>query len=406
MSLVKDRMYQRLQLVVFGVIVGSSVGLIEVVFGRGLIEATRLREEYFTILVFFLPIAGLMIEYLFQHFGGSSRQGMTLIFSTAHGDKEKIPLRLIPIVVVSTWLTHLFGGSAGREGVAVQIGSTFSHWMSQKGKRWLDVTLNWPRIAVITGIAAGFSGLFQTPIAAIFFALEVLVVGRIDYRSLLPASVASFIAFSVSKSLHLPGFHFTLTQVPDLESQLIFYLLLIGVIFGLIGRLFTMSLHIGKRWFQRKLPNAYQRIFVGGIAIVIAMVVFHQGRYSGIGAPLIVASLTGDTVYSYDFILKLFLTVLTLSVGFQGGEVTPLFVIGCTLGTVIAPMFGLPYAFVAALGYVGVFGSATNTFLAPIIIGGEVFGFQLLPYFFIVMVAAYSSNGNTSIYSKQLLLDK
>lgn len=398
-------MYQRIQLIVFGLVVGSCVGVIEVIFGKGLIEMTKLRETYFLYLLFFLPFAGLVIEYLFERFGGVSRQGMSLIFSTAHGDKNDIPLRLIPIVVISTWLTHLFGGSAGREGVAVQIGSTFSHWMSQKSKRWLDSELNWSRIAVITGISAGFSGLFQTPIAAIFFALEVLVVGRLDYRSLLPASIASLMAFTVSKLLHLPGFHFALTRVPTMDTRLIIYLLLLGALFGLVGRLFTVSLDRSKRWFQTMLPNAYHRIFIGGVLLVLAMLLFHQGRYSGIGAPLIVASLTGDTVYSYDFILKLFLTVLTLSVGFQGGEVTPLFVIGCTLGTVIAPIIGLPYEFVAALGYVGVFGSATNTFLAPIIIGGEVFGFQWLPYFFIVMVAAYTINGNTSIYSKQLRLE-
>ena len=152
------------------------------------------------------------------------------------------------------------------------------------------------------------------------------------------------------------------------------------------------------------IPNQYTRIFLGGILVAILIVVLHHGRYAGLGSNLISASFEGNPIYTYDFLLKLLLTIMTLAIGFQGGEVTPLFAIGASLGVILAPILGLPIEVAAAIGYIAVFGSATNTFLAPVIIGGEVFGYHLLPIFFIAMSVAYSCNFNQSIYGKQKIL--
>lgn len=385
----------------FGLVMGVGIGILEVFFGKGLLLVSEWRAEYFLYLIGFLPFAGLVIELLYSRYGSRSRQGMSLMFDVNFGTQETIPLRLIPIIIVSTWMTHLFGGSAGREGVAIQIGGTLSHWLGSKvlGKRIKEYRLG--QIILVTGMAAGFASLFQTPIAAIFFALEIFVVGRIDYKSMLPATIASFTAAMMSNKLGLEKFSYVIIDIPDLTLVTGLKLIGIGILFGLVGFLFSLSLKYGKKWAGGLIANRYKRIFIGGLLIAALMIVLHQGRYSGLGSNLITAAVQQETIYSYDFLLKLGLTVLTLAVGFQGGEVTPLFAIGSSLGAILAPLFGLPIPFAVAIGYVGVFSSATNTFIAPIIIGCEVFGYELLPYFFIALCLAYACNFDTSIYGKQ-----
>ncbi|MCK8663269.1 chloride channel protein, partial [Clostridioides difficile] len=189
-----------------GIPVGAIIGLIDTIFGTVLLKVTDIRETYPMYLIPFLAVVGVVIAYCYFKFGGKSSKGMNLIFEVGHGEEEIIPLRLVPFIISGTWLTHLFGGSAGREGVAVQIGATFSHWV---GKR-LPIK-NACSIFLVTGMAAGFAGLFETPIAAILFAMEVLVAGSLEYQSLFPAFTASFTASSVSKALGLEKFSFALS---------------------------------------------------------------------------------------------------------------------------------------------------------------------------------------------------
>ena len=391
-------------LILFSLVIGGVIGVLEVIFGKTLLLVTEWRLTYFSYLIFFLPFVGLLIEFLYTKFGGKSRQGMGLIFAVGHGEEEDIPLRLIPIVMVSTWLTHLFGGSAGREGVAVQIGGTLSHKLGTGKLRKYLPEENLSQITLITGMAAGFAGLFQTPMGAILFALEVLVVGKLQMTALLSATIASFTASFISSFLELEKFSFFVESQLELTPQLIGKLIIIGITFGLVGRLFSFGLAKSKAWISELIPNQYTRIFLGGILVAILIAGLYHGRYAGLGSNLISASFEGGPIYTYDFLLKLLLTIMTLAIGFQGGEVTPLFAIGASLGVILAPILGLPIEVAAAIGYIAVFGSATNTFLAPVIIGGEVFGYHLLPVFFIAMSVAYSCNFNQSIYGKQKIL--
>ena len=391
-------------LILFSLVIGAVIGILEVIFGKTLLLVTEWRLTYFSYLIFFLPFVGLLIEFLYTKFGGKSRQGMGLIFAVGHGEEDDIPLRLIPIVMVSTWLTHLFGGSAGREGVAVQIGGTLSHKLGTGKLRKYLPEENLSQITLITGMAAGFAGLFQTPMGAILFALEVLVVGKLQMTALLSATIASFTASFVSSFLELEKFSFFVESQLELTPQLIGKLIVIGITFGLVGRLFSFGLAKSKAWISELIPNQYTRIFLGGILVAILIAGLYHGRYAGLGSNLISASFEGGPIYTYDFLLKLLLTIMTLAIGFQGGEVTPLFAIGASLGVILAPILGLPIEVAAAIGYIAVFGSATNTFLAPVIIGGEVFGYHLLPVFFIAMSVAYSCNFNQSIYGKQKIL--
>ncbi len=301
--------------------------------------------------------------------------------------------------MISIWLTHLFGGSAGREGVAVQIGGTVAHSIGKK----LSIE-NSSKILLIAGMSAGFAGLFQTPIASTFFAMEVLTAGTIEYCALFPCIIASFVASYTSHAFGLEKFSVNLHCSLELNTYLILKLLLLGLLFGVTGGLFAHILNLCKEFFSKRIKNPILRIFILGCILSVLLLLLHRGRYAGLGTNLISASFFNYKIYGYDWILKFLLTILTLSAGFQGGEVTPLFSIGSSLGAVISPFLGLPIEFSAALGYVAVFGSATNTLLAPIFIGVEVFGYDFLPYFFVVSAIAYVFNGNKSIYSAQKIL--
>lgn len=385
-----------LKLIIVGIIIGFIVGAVDTVFGRGLLLIGEIRKENLYILVPFLALSGLLIVFVYQKFAGKTSKGMGLIFEVGHGVEEDIPLKLVPIVSIATWVTHLFGGSAGREGVAVQLGATISHKFNKYFK-----FPNKSKIFLVIGMAAGFAGLFQTPIAALFFSLEVLELGNLQLYALLPAIVAAFTAswtssfLGLEKFTHIVNVNLSITPVEFIKFAIL------GIIFGIAGNLFVFLQNFFKKYASKKIKNPYYRIFIIGILLSIILLILHKGRYTGLGTNLIEKSFMAGQIYEYDWILKLILTALTLAAGFQGGEVTPLFSIGASLGTVIAIFFGLPIEFVAAAGYVSVFGSATNTLLAPIFIGGEVFGFNNLPFFVIIAVFAYLVNRKISIYSLQ-----
>lgn len=324
---------------------------------------------------------------------------MSLVFDVGHGREDAISPRLVPLIMLSTWGTHLFGGSAGREGVAVQIGATVSHWIGRR----LPFR-NPGNTFLLIGMAAGFAGLLRTPLAATVFAVEVLVAGHMEYRALLPALTASLAANMTSGALGLEKSEVAVTASYVLDLPGLGRLALLGIAFGMVGGAFAWCLAHAKTLAARLLPNPYARIAVMGLALSAILFVLWQGRYCGLGTNLISAALDDNgkiAIMPWDWALKFALTIATLAAGYQGGEVTPLFSIGTSLGVVLAGILGMPVEFCAALGYAAVFGSATNTLLAPILIGCEVFGFGNLPAFFIVSVVAYLFIMDKSIYTLQ-----
>lgn len=394
-ELLKDRIDRWASLLFISIAIGVIVSGLDVLFGRVLLWLIATSHELRPWIFLLLGPAGLIFMFFFLRYGKESVQGMNLVFKAGHGEDVEIPKRLVIFVTVGTWITHFFGGSAGREGVAIQIGGTIGQWFGSLSKR-ID-----HQEFVVIGMAAGFSGLFQTPIAAIFFALEVLVVGRMRYQVLIPTLVASFISSSLSHLLGLEKFHFEI--VPDISiTPIVFVKLVIcGILFGLCGALFAYLLKKGKQLTQRVIPSPMLRILIVGALVGLLILLFFNGRYASLGMNLIEGTFSSEAIYRYDWLLKLLLTVITLSAGFQGGEVTPLFAIGTTLGVVLASVLGLPVLLIAALGYASVFGSATNTILAPIFIGAEVFGYETLPFFFIACAFSYAFNFNQSIYGQQ-----
>lgn len=377
--------------------IGLIVGAIDAVFGRMLLAIGSFRDAHLALLLPFLALAGLAIVFCYKKWGKNTGRGMSLVFDVGHGREESISLRLVPLIMGGTWATHLFGGSAGREGVAVQIGATVSHWIGRK------LPFKHPgNTFLLIGMAAGFAGLFRTPLAATVFALEVLVAGRLEYRALFPALIASLVASATSGALGLEKFEVALTATAVLDAAGIARLAILGIVFGIVGGTFAWCLAHAKTLAGRLAPNPYVRIGVTGAALSIVLFALWQGRYCGLGTNLISAAFAnGATIYSWDWIAKFILTIVTLAAGYQGGEVTPLFSIGSSLGIAISGLVGIDPLLCAALGYAATFGGATNTLLAPIFIGCEVFGFSYLPAFFIVCAVAYLFNMDKSIYTLQ-----
>lgn len=391
-----SKVKQATQFLAFSILIGLIAGLVTTLFGKILLGVSDLRSEFFTYLIPFLPLAGLVIVFIYQKWGREVQAGMGLVFKAGQGEEVRISPVLIPLVISTTWLSHLFGASVGREGVAVQLGASLSHWLQKQGFTHL------PK-AMITkiGMAAGFAGLFQTPLAASFFAVEVLIVGQYAWTSLPYCLVAAFIASTTSHLLGLEKFSHAIATT-SFQFTDSFKWILIAICFGFVGNLFAWFLVQAKNISTRWLPNPYIKIAIMGVGLSILLFFFHQGRYAGLGTNLIDVSLAGEQVFAYDWLLKLLLTCLCLVAGFQGGEVTPLFAIGTSSGAVLAGLLGLPTELVAALGYCAVFGTATNTLLAPIFISYEVFGANILPYAIPVLAIAYLINRKQTIYGVQV----
>ena len=387
---------EQLQYALISFPVGLLIGCIDALFGRVLLWIGTIRNLHLLYFLPFLPVAGFIIMLLYWKFSKESLKGMTLIFQTGHGEADRIPLLLVPLVIFSTWITHLFGGSAGREGVAVQLGGAIAHTLGKKFKH-----LNQPRMFLVIGMAAGFGGLFQTPIAATFFAMEVLISGVILYEALFPSLIAAFTASYTAHLCGLERFHVAIPQFQPSSGLPILKILLCCLLFGITGGLFAFLLKHTKSFLAKKINSPYLRIALIGSFLSILFLLLHFGRYSGLGTNLISMGFNAQTIYSYDWILKMLLTILTLSAGYQGGEVTPLFAIGTALGVTLASLMGLPVLLIAACGYIAVFGSATNTLFAPIIIGIEIFGGANAFWFILACCVAYVFNGCQTIYGSQ-----
>ncbi|MBD5423743.1 MAG: voltage-gated chloride channel protein [Allobaculum sp.] len=382
-----------------GLLVGGVVGLFEAIFVQGLNFVVNLRQMHGNCLwLLGLPFAGLVIVWLFNTFSKYSKEGMAIIFKINQGTAERIPRALMPLMIVSTWISQLFGASVGKEGVGLQIGAAISNVLSE----YVPYLQNKKTIIMVTGMAAGFAGVFGTPFTAIVFAMEILVSGLLEYRAL-TSSISA--ALASSWVVHELGLH---KEAIPLNYTFEFHLathgwklLILGIIFGVAGALFAVFLHKSHAFFEKKFENPYKRIFYCAIPLALLLWVCMDGRYCGSGMNLIEAAGHGEEIYVWDFALKLLLSIFSLSIGFVGGDVTPLFAVGATLGAVLGPLFGLPAPFGAALGYAATFGAGTNTWVSPLVIGMEIFGYAYFPFFFITCSFAFLVNGNQSIYGLQ-----
>jgi H+/Cl- antiporter ClcA len=385
-----------LQWLFLGSLVGVVAGLASAVFLFLLDRATHLREQH-TVLVFTLPLAGLVLGAIYDRWGKPIRGGNNLVIDSVHEGDTQLPLRMAPMVLLGTVLTHLFGGSAGREGTAVQMGGSLADAVAHRF-RVPSITR---RELLAAGIAGGFGSVFGTPIAGTMFGLEVVVIGRMSYEALLPSLVAAVVGDLVTRGLGIGHTPYPVPAPLPLTVPLLGKWLLFAGAVALVAVIFVELVHAMKKAWERYVPSLPLRMAVGGALLVGLWQLVGTDMYLGLGVPGILRSFTDPELPVAAFALKLLFTALTLSAGYLGGEVTPLFFIGAALGNVLARLLGLPLDMGAAVGLAAMFAAAANTPLALSIMAVELLGASVLPHVAIVATVAYLLTGHRGIYPAQ-----
>ncbi|MCM2559688.1 voltage-gated chloride channel family protein [Alcaligenes faecalis] len=358
-------------------------------------QATSWRMHH-AWLIWLLPLAGLAVGWVYERVGQSVSAGNNLLIEEIHDPKKVVPLRMAPLVLGGTVISHLFGASVGREGTAVQMGAALSDQLTHVFRLDRDDR----RILLMAGMSAGFSSVFGTPLAGAVFGMEVLAIGRMRYNALFPCLIAAIVADQVGLAWGVQHAHYVVEQVVPLGGWSMLAVLIAGVLFGLIGMLFAMLTHQLSAWMKKSIKYAPMRPFWGGLVVAIAVWALDAYQYIGLGVPEIVRAFH-EPMQSWDFLGKLVFTVLSLGSGFKGGEVTPLFYIGATLGNALAPLLHMPFSMMAGLGFVAVFAGAANVPIACTLMAMELFGTELGPWAAIACVAAYVFSGHAGIYHAQ-----
>lgn len=392
--------------------VAVSVGLLVALFLWLLDIATTIRWQNMW-LIFLLPVAGIIISWLYRYYGKNSDAGNNLIMDEIHKPGGGVPARMTPLILFTTVLTHLVGGSAGREGTAVQMGGSVAALFS----RWFKLHHEHKRILLMCGMSAGFGAVFGTPVAGAIFALEVLTIGRIKYDALIPCLIASIVADITCASC---GIHHTQYHIAFIDNGpwyfphiafdvvLLVKVVLAGVLFGFVGFLFAELSHVIKSKSNQYIPKKWLIPVTGAVLIVGISYLLGTFDYLGLGVTnpnsngisIVNAFKEGNTGY-FSWFWKLLLTAITLSMGFKGGEVTPLFFIGATMGNTLAVITGSPIDLFAGLGFIAVFAGATNTPLACTLMGIELFGSENVIYYAVACFTAYYFSGHSGIYQSQ-----
>jgi H+/Cl- antiporter ClcA len=349
-------------------------------------------------IIWFLPFGGFLVGLSYYYWGESVSKGNNLLLEEYENPKKVIPFKMAPLVLLGTLLTHLFGGSAGREGTAVQMGGAIADQFTKFFK--LDNSER--KILIILGISAGFASVFGTPLAGAIFALEVLYFSKINFKSILLSFLVAYVAYFTVEFWEIKHTHYSIPIVPELTLNNIIFTLIVGILSGFAALLFSRSTHFWGFLFSKNIKYPPLRPVIGGVVLAIAIAGFGFTKFSGLGVPVIVDSFSNPNQW-YDFLLKILFTGFTLGAGFKGGEVTPLFFVGATLGSALSTVIPMPIALLAGIGFVAVFSGATHTPIACTIMGMELFGIAPGIFIAIACTIAYFSSGSVGIYKSQIV---
>ena len=389
-----------------------SIGLLVAFFLWILDVVTAFRWQHLWLLLL-LPFAGILIAWLYAQFGKNSGAGNNLIIDEIHEPGGGIPPQMTPLIFITTILTHFFGGSAGREGTAVQMGGSIAAQFAA----WFKLSKKERQVLLMCGMSAGFAAVFGTPLAGAIFAVEVLIIGRIKYSALLPCLIAGIIAHITCLLCGIHHTQYTINYIdnnnhflPQISFNIILLLkvMVAGIMFGFAGFIFSQLTHFIKTKSNQLIPAKWLIPVIGAVIIIAISYLLGSFDYLGLGVSnpnaggiSILSAFKAGGAEKFSWFWKLLLTAITLGMGFKGGEVTPLFFIGATLGNVLATISGAPIDLLAGLGFIAVFAGATNTPLACTLMGIELFGAHNIIYYAVACFVAYCFSGSSGIYTSQ-----
>ena len=382
----------------YSCMIGVIVGLVAVAFHLGIDWATELRGEH-PGMIWLLPLGGLAIVLLYQVCGMEKDRGTNLVL-VAVRDAERLKLRTAPLIFLSTILTHLVGGSAGREGAALQLGASLSAYVG----RLLRLDEKDERSVVMCGMSAAFAALFGTPLTASVFAMEVVSVGVMYYAALVPCMVSAYTAALVAHAFGMHTIHgYLILDALLLNPLPLLQVSVMGVLCAILSIVFCKAMHTAPKLYAKYLPDPRIRAAVGGALVLGLTLLAGSQTYNGAGDAVIRQMLKEDTIPG-AFVLKILFTALTLGAGFRGGEIVPVLFTGCAFGTWIGPMMGLPHSFSGALGMAATFCGATNCPMSSILLAFELFGGKGLPLYALCCGVAYMLSGYHGLYSEQKIM--
>ncbi len=386
-----------LRWVLLGSITGVVVGVIGAMFYHGIIWATDFRTEH-DYIILGLPFAGLLIVFLYRLCKDYEDKGTNLVIKSIQAG-ENLPITKAPLIFISTILTHLFGGSTGRESAALQMGGSIGYNL---GKLFRLKEGN-VKIITMCGMSAAFSALFGTPMTAAFMAMEIENVGIMYYSALVPCVISALVASGVSKYLGVVEETFAVTVVPEFSLYNAAFTGILAILCAIVSVLFCNVLKLSGRIYKKLIKNAYLRIFVGGC--IVSALTFASGTrfYNGAGINVIEMAVKGDAPY-IAFLLKMVFTALTLGAGYKGGEIVPALYIGATFGCLYSQLLGFDPALCAAIGMGALFCGVTNCPISSLFICFELFGFKGMPYYLLAVALSYTFSGYSSLYSSQKIV--
>jgi H+/Cl- antiporter ClcA len=370
------------------------MGIISFVFLK-MLGLSSVFREFFPYCIWFLPLSGMLTAFVYKRYGGESSKGNNLIIQSAN-EGVKVPKRLAFLTFIFTLLTHFSGGSAGREGTAVQIGGTLTSNVADK----LGFKSDDRKIIIISGLSAAFGSVFGTPLAGAFFGMEVCCIGQLSVSAVIPCFLSSYLANAVTLLLGATHEVHKISAIPSLDIKSVLVFISASILFGLIGKLFALGVKYLKLLYAKIFKNTVLSALIGSVIMVLLIVLLNLNEYEGLSTWQQTTAFEGNANW-YDMPVKFILTTLTLGAGFQGGEVTPLFDIGASFGGWYANMFGIEPSFLAAIGLICVFGSAANTPITTIMLGIELFGAEAVPYFVFASLISFIASGKSGIYSAQ-----
>lgn len=382
------------------ILIGFFAGMGTSIFLHTLDLVTKLRQQHL-FLIFFLPLGGFLSTYFYEKFGARSSRGSDLIIEEIHNPKEHIPLRMAPFVLLGTLITHLFGGSAGREGTAVQIGGAFAEKVGQIIKLSGDQR----RRLLIVGISAGFGSALGAPWAGMLFGSEVIHGGKIESKTLLESGLASWIAYLVTELFKSPHSHYPTFMSTEGIGHLIVLATFSGILFGLVAFTLSQSMHLIENFMGKLKIPATLKTFFGGVFIVACFFIMKNFKFAGLGLEFIQEAFYSPASIS-DVIGKMFFTNVTLASGFKGGEFVPLLFIGSHTGSFLGSFFPNDILFLSALGCCAVFAGASNAPFTSMIMACEFFGWSILPFSFVACFMSYLFSGYKGIYKTQKIVFK